>query len=595
MANDRRDGPSIPPDLASLRAVNAACERFEDGWEAGRAPRIEDVLAEVGEPDRGPLLEELVALEIQLRRERGERPDPAEYRIRFPGRESATTEGSHTDADGDAEPDPGATIGPDETMFHQSSIPSRDGKPPSDFDKFEILGVLGRGGMGIVYKAWQKDLKRLVAIKMIHAVHIDSPELARRFEEEARCAGGLQHPSIVRVHEAGQYQGRPYFAMEYLAGSGLDRILKDGPVDPKEAARLVATVALAVAYLHEEKVIHRDLKPSNIIMDGRGRPFVTDFGLMKLLGEDSNATSTGAVLGTPSHMAPEQAAGRLDRVGPLSDVYGLGAILYSLLTGRPPFHAPTPMETLVQVIEGEPIPAARLRPGLARDLEHICMRCLEKEPADRYPSAGAVADELEKYLRGDEIEWDQPGLWNRLRRWSRREPALVARLGAAGAATCSSLVYHALARDVPAGRVAAIVGSLAGWAAASTAFQTMVNRASRPIPIRMAWLSVDVLLLTLTLVLSGAFGGPLAVAYPVLIVGSGLWFRVRYVVLTTVLSMLVYVGMMIEGALRPGGLPNPHWHVVFLAAVAVLGLMVCYQVQRVRALSRYYENRPEVR
>ena len=594
MANDRRNGQSNPPDLATLRAVNAACERFEAGWRAAREPKIEDVLAEVGELERGLLLEELVALEIELRQEQGERPDPAEYRIRFPGYESANAPGSPLVGDQDTEPNPGETIGPEATMVHQSSIPSRDVKEPADFDKFEILGVLGRGGMGIVYKAWQKDLKRLVAIKMIHAVHIDSPELARRFEEEARCAGGLQHPSIVRVHEAGQYQGRPYFAMEYLAGSGLDRVLKDGPVDPKEAARLVATISRAVAYLHEKQVIHRDLKPSNIIMDGRGRPFVTDFGLMKLLGEDSNATSSGAVLGTPSHMAPEQAAGRLDRVGPLSDVYGLGAILYSLLTGRPPFHAPTPMETLVQVIEGEPIPAGRLRPGLARALEHICMRCLEKEPADRYPSADAVAEELEKYLRGDEIEWDQPGPWNRLRRWSRREPALVARLGAAGAAAGSSLVYHAIAGDVSVGRVAAIVGSLAAWAAASAAFQATVNRVSRPVPIRMAWLSVDVLLLSLTLILSGAFGGPLAVAYPVLIVGSGLWFRVRYVVLTTALSMVVYVGMMIAASLRPGGLPNPHWHVVFLAAVAVLGLMVCYQVQRVRALSRYYENRPEV-
>jgi eukaryotic-like serine/threonine-protein kinase len=591
MTNGPREATHSPPDLATLRAVNAACERFEAAWRQGLQPRIEDAIASAAEADRVFLLGELVALEVELKREQGERPAPSHYSVRFPEYASALA----LAWSGEAETEPAADEGPDATIVFPSAPPAPvELAEPSKFDKYEILGVLGRGGMGIVYKAWQKDLKRLVAIKMIHAVHIDSPEMARRFEEEARCAGGLQHPSIVRVHEAGQYQGRPYFAMEYLAGSGLDQVLKDGPVDPKEAARLVATIALAVGYLHEKRVIHRDLKPSNILMDGRGRPFVTDFGLMKLLEEDSNATSSGAVLGTPSHMAPEQAAGRLDRVGPLSDVYGLGAILYSLLTGRPPFHAPTQMETLVQVIEGEPIPAGRLRPGLPRTIEHICMRCLEKEPADRYGSANAVAEELEKFLRGDEIEWDQPGLWNRLRRWSRREPALVARLAAAGAAASASLVYHAFARDISIGKQAAIVGALAAWAGASAGFQALVNRTSRPEPIRMAWLSVDVLLLTLTLILSKAFGGPLAVAYPVLVVGSGLWFRVRYVVLTTALSMTVYIALMITKFLGPGGLENPHWHVVFLAAVAVLGLMVCYQVQRVRALSRYYENRPEV-
>lgn len=294
-------------------------------------------------------------------------------------------------------------------------------------------------------------------------------------------------------------------------------------------------------------------------------------------------------------MAPEQAAGRHDRVGPLSDVYGLGAILYSLLTGRPPFYGPTQMETLVQVIEGEPIPPSRIRANLPRPIEHICMRCLEKEPADRYASAAAVGEELEKFLRGDEIEWEQPGLWNRLRRWSRREPALVARLSAATAASGSSLVYHAMAHDITAANQWWIVGSLAAWAAASVGFQTLVNLGTHLIPTRMAWLAVDVVLLTFTLILSRAFGGPLVVAYPVLVVGSGLWFQVRYVVLTTCLSMTVYLGMMAAAFFGPGGLEKPHWHVVFLAALAVLGLMVCYQVQRVRALSRYYENRPEVR
>ena len=240
--------------------------------------------------------------------------------------------------------------------------------------------------MGIVYKAWQKDLKRLVAIKMIHAVHIDSPEMAHRFEEEARCAGGLQHPSIVRVHEAGQYQGRPYFAMEYLAGSGLDQVLY-GVTRRTEggAPAYVAPIALAVAYLHEKRVIHRDLKPSNILMDGRGRPFVTDFGLMKLLGEDSNATSSGAVLGTPSHMAPEQAAGRLEQVGPPSDVYGLGAIFYSLLTGRPPFLAATHDGGPWCGDEGEPIPPDGSGPACPARLSTSACGASKRSPTTDTP------------------------------------------------------------------------------------------------------------------------------------------------------------------------------------------------------------------
>ena len=216
MEIDLREGNPRLHDLARLRAVNEACERFEENWRRRRPSRIEDVLADAEEADRPCLLAELVALEVELRRERGERPDLIEYRRRFPGFDGAATVSRPDDCEVDA--------------IHSGRVkPPADLAEPADFDKYEILGVLGRGGMGIVYKAWQKDLKRLVAIKMIHAVHIDSPELARRFEEEARCAGGLQHPSIVRVHEAGQYQGRPYFAMEYLSGSGLDRGLERRP------------------------------------------------------------------------------------------------------------------------------------------------------------------------------------------------------------------------------------------------------------------------------------------------------------------------------------------------------------------------------
>ncbi len=597
MTLEARKDRLLPLELSRLRSVNAVCERFEDEWRKGRQPNIESFLGEAADVERSVLLGELIALEIELRRERGETPRQAEYRLRFPEREDVAAE-HFLEPRGCFDETAAYSLRPGETSLKHTQatgLPAPDEWAPSDFGKFELLGVLGRGGMGEVYKALQKDLKRTVAIKMIHSVHLGSTELARRFEDEARTAAGFQHPNIVRIFEAGRIQGRAYFAMEYLPGPSLSVVLKEGPLDPKEAARLVAAVAWAVEYLHERKVVHRDLKPANILLDGRGQPCVTDFGLVKLLEEGGNTTASGAVLGTPSHMAPEQAAGRHDRVGPLSDVYGIGAILYSLVTGRPPFLEAGQIETLVQVIEGEPAPPSNLRQGIPKEIEHICMRCLEKDPADRYPSAKSIAQELDKFLRGEEIDWDRSGLWNRLRRWARREPALASRLSAALAAAGVSVVYHSYARDVSWGGQLSILGVLAAWCLASVGFQYKVNKSTHYELLRMSWLAVDVLLLSAALVVSGGFGGPLVVAYPVLVVGSGLWFRVRFVLFTTAVSVIVYITMMTVAFFGPRGLVNPHWHVVYLAGLVVMGLMVSYQVQRVRTLSRYYENRPEVR
>jgi serine/threonine-protein kinase len=268
---------------------------------------------------------------------------------------------------------------------------------------YEILGELGRGGMGVVYKALQADLNRVVALKMILAGgHAGEQELAR-FKTEAEAVARLQHPGIVQIHEVGEADGRPFFSLEYCPGGSLSQKLDGTPLSSREAARLVEQLARAVQAAHEAGIVHRDLKPANVLLAADGTPKVTDFGLAKKLDDSAGPTASGAVMGTPSYVAPEQAGGGTKWVGPAADVYGLGAILYELVTGRPPFRGETPMDTLLQVLEREPAPPSLLNPKVGRDLETVCLKCLEKQPERRYASAAELADDLRRFAEGDSI------------------------------------------------------------------------------------------------------------------------------------------------------------------------------------------------
>jgi eukaryotic-like serine/threonine-protein kinase len=304
---------------------------------------------------------------------------------------------------------------------------------------YEILGELGRGGMGIVYKARQVQLDRLVALKMILAGGLAGSAERDRFRTEAEAIARLQHPNIVQVYEVGEHDGKPFFSLEFCSGGSLQQKLNGAPLPPLEAAQLVQTLAHAVQAAHERSVIHRDLKPANVLLASDGTPKITDFGLAKKL-DDVGQTASGAVMGTPSYMAPEQAAGRVKDVGPAADVYALGAILYELLTGRPPFRGETPMDTLVQVLGWEPAPPRRLQPKVPRDLEVVCLKCLEKEPARRYPSALALAEELRRFLAHEPIQARPLSAPARLWRWCRRKPALAAATGLAAAALAAVVV-----------------------------------------------------------------------------------------------------------------------------------------------------------
>jgi len=274
---------------------------------------------------------------------------------------------------------------------------------PARFGDYELREELGRGGMGVVYRAAQASLGREVAVKMILRGQLASKGDRERFEAEAQAAARLDHPGIVPVYEVGEVGGRPYFSMKHVRGTTLAQRLADGPLPPREAAQLLASVARAIHFAHMRGVLHRDLKPSNILLDEHGEPHVTDFGLAKQLTDAHTLTKTGAVLGTPAYMAPEQASGNRGQIGPASDVYSLGVILYHMLTGRPPFQAASPGEMVLLVLEQDPVPPRMLNPKADRDLEMICLRCLQKPIDLRYASAAALADDLEAYLNDESI------------------------------------------------------------------------------------------------------------------------------------------------------------------------------------------------
>ena len=295
-----------------------------------------------------------------------------------------------------------------------------------DFGEYELLGEIARGGMGVVYQARQKRLNRIVALKVIQSGQLADSQEVRRFQAEAESAASLQHRGIVPIYEVGAFAGRAFYSMGFIEGRSLGEAIQEGPLDAQLAARLVAEVAEAVAYAHAHGIVHRDLKPGNILLDAAGQPHVTDFGLAKRQNFDSNLTTVGQVIGTPSFMSPEQALANHDLVGPLSDVYSLGAVLYCLLTGRPPFRAANAIDTCSQVVHQEPVSPRKLNSTVDRDLETICLKCLQKEPSARYASAAALKLDLERFLNLEPIEARPIGIAPRLWRWSRRNPFVTA-------------------------------------------------------------------------------------------------------------------------------------------------------------------------
>jgi predicted Ser/Thr protein kinase len=318
------------------------------------------------------------------------------------------------------------------TRLPASGAPAWEPPPPGIFTDglqlsgYEVIGILGRGGMGVVYKARQLSLKRLVALKMILSESAPSSAELARFKREAEVVAQFQHPNIVQIYDIGDHAGRPFFAMEFAEGGTLAQKLAGTPQRPVDAAQLVLTLAQALSVMHRRGIIHRDLKPGNILLFADGIPKISDFGLVKQTVHDRAVTPSGQLLGTPSYMSPEQAAGQ--RIGPSSDIHALGAILYELLTGRPPFLGVTYVDTVQQIIHQDPVPPSRLQPSVPAQLEAICLKCLEKTPSRRYPTALALAADLECFLQGKRVQAKRPSAWRRGVNWLKRRPVAAALL-----------------------------------------------------------------------------------------------------------------------------------------------------------------------
>src|SRR5437773_147962 len=312
----------------------------------------------------------------------------------------------------------------------------RPAKTLADFGDYELLEEIGRGGQGVVYRAHQKSLNRTVALKVIDLGHWATQAHLKRFRLEAEAAASLEHPGIVPIHEVGERDGTCYFSMGFIEGDQLDEIAKSEVMPVRCAAELIAKVARIVHYAHEHHILHRDIKPGNILLDAKGEPHLTDFGLARLVETESTVTRTMEVLGTPSYMAPEQAVGNNARVTSATDVYGLGAVLYQLLTGHPPFAGGTTFETVRLVLDTEPRQPRLLNPKVDRDLATICLMCLDKDPQRRYSSALALAEDLERWLKHEPIRARRTGIFTRGRKWVRRNPAIAALIASLAAVIC---------------------------------------------------------------------------------------------------------------------------------------------------------------
>ena len=449
------------------------------------------------------------------------------------------------------------------------------------FQGYEIINLLGRGGMGVVYRARQLSLGRSVAIKVMLAGAHASPEELLRFRIEVESVALLCHPHIVQVYEVGEQGGYPFYSLEYVGGGNLAEKLKDGPMPDAKAAQLVEKLARAVDAAHQRGIIHRDLKPANILLTTDGEPKITDFGLAKRMGDDFDQTRTGAGLGTPSYMAPEQVEAAKG-VGPATDVYGLGAILYEALTGHPPFEGPSAVNIMARLLSEEPVSPRKINPAIHRDAEVICLKCLEKDPRRRYPSAAALGDDLRNFARGKPITARPPGMLGRFDRWARLRPALVATLSILTLYYAAHLALISLGvKDEGGAFHRFITVALLSWAVAAVTFQRLFSR-TRRMGVLFAWIAFDIFMLTLVINRGDGPRSALIPGYFLLIAGTGLRLHIRLVWFATGLCLAGYFSLLLEAHWqRPElavGLKD--WMITALS-MAALGLIQYILLRRV--------------
>ena len=471
-----------------------------------------------------------------------------------------------------------ATISPSQKNRFRA-LPTAD-QLPREFGDYELLEKIAHGGMGVVYKARHNSLNRIVAIKMILIGAMANEDEIRRFYNEAEATAQLDHPNIVPVFDVGCHEGQHYFSMSFISGESLADKLKRGPLPCREAANCVLRIANAVQTAHEMGIVHRDLKPGNVLIDTDHEPKVTDFGLAKRLEANSELTATGTIIGTPGFMPPEQANGNLHQINARSDVYSLGAVLYATLTGKAPFEGQNQLETIFQVLQDEPKPLRSIDKSIPHDLQVICMKCLEKDPALRYESANDLAEDLRLFLAGEPI-LAKSDFYRRFRKWTIKEPTLAAHLGAILVMMLLIVINYFIFGNDNAAFDRLILDELIliAWAGVAFFLQKSINR----LPdlsnyLSLFWAAVNPLIATALICVNAKPQTLLYFLFFLLVITTGFFRRVDLVIATTLTSILGYLILQLPETSMENVQDS---HVpVFVLAIIVAGLMQAFQVRR---------------
>ncbi|MFN3152757.1 serine/threonine-protein kinase [Bremerella sp.] len=451
---------------------------------------------------------------------------------------------------------------------------------------YELIDELGRGGMGVVFKARQLSPERVVAVKMILSGQFASAQEIQRFRAEAEAAANLSHAGIVPIYEVGHHQGRRFFSMGYVEGRSLADVIREGGLEPERIAEMVLEIAQAMAHAHSVGIVHRDLKPSNILIDADGHPRVTDFGLAKRMDGNSDMTYSGQILGSPGYMAPEQAAGKNHQIDHATDIYGLGAILYALLTGKPPFAANNILEAIDQICTVNPVSPRKLNWNVPRALETICLKCMHKTPAARYRSMKELAADLQSYLRHEPIRAKPLGIGERIVYWARRKPGLASTL----ACVLLFFIYHAISSYVlqeevsaqPSFRVASVLFAIA-FSAAAWFFQGMYEKPSTRKVAIYGWMTWNFVLLTGLLFLVHGAASPLSLIYLLLVAASATLYEKGLVGYTMTLAAAGYMTHVLVGAtIRPVGAVDFFDATCMMLSIVILGMIQYFVVRRIR-------------